>query len=135
MLKKIKTLEQQNKKYNSALSTFSSCSTPNNISLEIEQEYTPPFLGEKTNNIIHGMKKPLKQKDGFYHVGDNLYTKLFGSRQEVWDGVSYKTTGGLTKSDLIVNHKGKIISLCKSVTEKNYKRLEQVNLLRKHGFP
>jgi hypothetical protein len=135
MIKKIKSLEQINKKYNSALSTFSPCSTPNNISLEIEQEYTPQIVCEKPNNIIVGMKKPFKQKDGFYHVGDNLYTKLFGSRQEVWDGVSYKTTGGLTKSDLIINHKGKIISICKSVTEKNYKRFEQVNLLRKHKFP
>jgi DNA-binding MarR family transcriptional regulator len=41
-----------------------------------------------------------------------------------------KTTGGLIKSDLIINHEGKIVSLCKSVTEKKIYRFEQVNLLK-----
>ena len=136
LIKKIKSLEKKNKIYNSALSTFSSCveSTPNEISLDInsddEQEYNPPIVCEKTNNVIVGMKRPIKQKDGFYHIGNNLYKKLFGLRQEVWNGVSYKTTGGLIKSDLIINHEGKIVSLCKSVSEKNIYRFEQVNLLK-----
>ena len=127
MIKKIKSLEEKNKKYISILSTFSSCveSTSN---IDVEQECTPPVLCGK--NIIVGMKKSHKQKDGFYHVDNNIYKKLVGLRQEVWDGVSYKTTGGLIKSDLIINPEGKIVSLCKSVTEKQIYRLEQVNLLK-----
>jgi hypothetical protein len=117
MLKKIKSLEY---KYISMLSK----STPD------KEECAPPELCETTNNIIVEMKKPFRQKDGFYHVGNNLYKTLVGSRQEVWDGVSYKTTGGLIKSDLIMNHEGKIVSLCKSVTEKKIYRFEQVNLLK-----
>jgi hypothetical protein len=120
LLKKIKSLEY---KYISMLSNGVE-STPD------KEECAPPELCETTNNIIVEMKKPFRQKDGFYHVGNNLYKTLVGSRQEVWDGVSYKTTGGLIKSDLIMNHDGKIVSLCKSVTEKKIYRFEQVNLLK-----
>ena len=121
LLKKIKSLED---KYISILSIGVE-STP-----DIEEDSAPPELCETTNNIIVEMKKPFRQKDGFYHVGNNLYKTLVGTRQEVWDGVSYKTTGGLIKSDLIINHEGKIVSLCKSVTEKKIYRFEQVNLLK-----
>ena len=124
LLKKIKSLEDKNKKYISMLSIGVE-STP-----DIEEECAQPELCETTNNIIVEMKKPFRQKDGFYHVGNNLYKTLVGTRQEVWDGVSYKTTGGLIKSDLIINHEGKIVSLCKSVTEKKIYRFEQVNLLK-----
>ena len=126
MLKKIKSLEEKNKKYISMLSNGVE-STPN---IDIEQEFAQPDVCGKANNIIVEMKKTFRQKDGFYHVGNNLYKTLVGTRQEVWDGVSYKTTGGLIKSDLIMNHEGKIVSLCKSVTEKKIYRLEQVNLLK-----
>jgi len=48
----------------------------------------------------------------------------------VWDGVAYKTTGGLMKSELTINYLGKIVSLNKSVYEKKSNRLEQVNAVK-----
>ncbi|MEI6676545.1 MAG: hypothetical protein WCO57_15350, partial [Verrucomicrobiota bacterium] len=97
------------------------------ISLDIEDNDTQPPV---YTNIIHDMKRPSKQKDGKYHIGNTKYELLFGTRQEVWDGVAYKTTGGLIKTDFIVNHLGKIVSFAKSVTAKHDNRFEQVNALK-----
>ena len=54
--------------------------------------------------------------------------KTFGSRAEVFHGNAKKTTGGLTKKDLIKNKWGEIVSRKKHLTAKKEKRLE------KHGF-
>jgi len=95
------------------------------IILDIEDEEPPVYT-----NIIDDMKRPSKQKDGKYHIGNTKYDLLMGTREEVWDGAAYKTTGGLIKSDLTINHLGKIVSLNKSVYEKKSNRLEQVNALK-----
>jgi hypothetical protein len=97
------------------------------ISLDIEDNDTQLAV---YTNIIDAMKRPSKQKDGKYHIGNTKYDLLIGTREEVWDGAAYKTTGGLIKTDLIVNHLGKIVSLNKSLYEKKNNRLEQVNLLK-----
>jgi hypothetical protein len=68
-----------------------------------------------------------RNKDGGYTVDGNIYETLTGSRTDVFDGKSYKTTGGLTKSDLIINKYGKILSRKKSIAEKISNRLEKVN--------
>lgn len=70
-----------------------------------------------------------KSKDGKYHVDDIVYNKLFGTRQEVWDGGAYKTSGELVKDDLIINTYGKLVSKKKSVlgTEVNQFELCGVN--------
>ena len=47
------------------------------------------------------MKKPVRQNDGMYHVNGKKYPELFGSRSQVWNGTAYKTSGGLTKEDLL----------------------------------
>lgn len=52
----------------------------------------------------------------------------FGSRAEVWHGNAKKTTGGLSKNDLIKNKHGEIVSKKKHFTAKREKRLE------KHGY-
>jgi len=96
-----------------------------------DEEHTQPAL---YTNIIENMKRPSKQKDGKYHIGNTKYDLLMGTREEVWDGIAYKTTGGLIKTDLIINNLGKIVSLNKSVYEKKSNRLEQVNAL-KTTFP
>ena len=80
------------------------------ISLDIEDniednDTQPPVY----TNIIHDMKRSSKQKDGKYHIGHTKYDLLFGTILEVWDGVAYKTTGGLIKTDFIINHLGKIV--------------------------
>ena len=74
------------------------------------------------------MKKPYRQADGFYHVDGKLYKTLFGSREQVVNGTVYKTTGGLTKADLVMNKWGRIVSAKKFKTAKKEMRLQ------KHGF-
>jgi regulator of replication initiation timing len=82
-------------------------------------------------NVIKSMKRIDKSSDGFYYVNGNKYDKLFGSREQVWNGHAYKTTGGLTKTDLIINTDGKIVSKTKSVSEKQSGRLDAVNEKKK----
>ena len=40
--------------------------------------------------------------------------KKFGTRQEVWDGESSMTRGGLTKDDLVLSKTGRLVSRKKS---------------------
>jgi hypothetical protein len=79
------------------------------------------------------MKKPVRQLDGFYHVEGKKWTELFGSRIQVMNGTSYKTTGGLTKSDLLMNKWGRIVSAKKYKTAKKEKRLEKAGYFAKKG--
>jgi hypothetical protein len=37
-------------------------------------------------------------------------SKIIGSRRQVWHGTMQKTSGGLTKSDLMLNKRGRIVS-------------------------
>ena len=74
------------------------------------------------------MKKPVRQPDGFYHVDGKKYPELFGSRTQVHNETAYKTTGGLTLSQLVMNKWGRIVSAKKHATAKKEKRLE------KHGY-
>jgi hypothetical protein len=75
------------------------------------------------------MKRPVRNpKTGTYTIKDVEYKELFGSREQVWNGTAYKTTGGLTKDQLIMNKWGRIVSLKKNTTAKKEKRLEQ------HGY-
>jgi hypothetical protein len=79
------------------------------------------------------MKKPVRQLDGFYYVDGKKWTELFGSRIQVMNGTSYKTTGGLTKKDLLMNKWGRIVSLNKFKTAKKEKRLEKSGFFAKKG--
>ena len=74
------------------------------------------------------MKKPYRQADGFYHVDGKKYKTLFGSREQVMNETVHKTTGGLTKADLVMNKWGRIVSAKKFKTAKKEMRLQ------KHGF-
>ena len=69
----------------------------------------------KSFDEIH--KKITKNKDGVYIVNSNKYVKLYSTRQDVWDGIAYQTTGGLNKDDLLINKNGKITSKKKSIYE------------------
>ena len=80
------------------------------------------------NNVSNSMKRIFKSSDGFYHIGDCKYKKCFGTREEVWNGDAYKTTGELTKSAFMINKAGKIISKKKFIQEKEFNRFETVNL-------
>ncbi len=46
------------------------------------------------------------------------YSKKFGSREMVWNGIAYQTRSKLKKTDLVLNSKGKIVSKKKSLLAK-----------------
>ena len=71
------------------------------------------------------MKKALRQPDGKYHVKGKKYEILVGSRAQVQHGTAYKTPGGLTKDNLLMNKNGRIVSKKKHITAKKEKRLEK----------
>ena len=60
-------------------------------------------------------------------------SKTFGSRAEVFHGNAKKTTGGLTKKDLMKNKHGEIVSRKKHMTAKKEKRLEKFGYFAKKG--
>lgn len=57
----------------------------------------------------------------------------FGSRAEVWHGNAKKTTGGLTKKDLLKNKHGELVSKKKHLTAKKEKRLEKAGYFTEKG--
>jgi hypothetical protein len=59
--------------------------------------------------------------------------QTFGSRAEVWHGNAKKTTGGLTKKDLIKNKHGELVSKKKHITAKREKRLEKAGYFTTKG--
>jgi hypothetical protein len=73
-------------------------------------------------------KKPIRQLDGYYVIKGKRWKELFGSRESVYRGFAYKTTGNLTRADLIQNKWGRIVSAKKHKTATVEKRLE------KHGY-
>lgn len=76
-------------------------------------------------------KRVQKSSDGKYHVKGRKYNQLVGSRAEVWHGTAYKTCYGkncLTRSDMLKNKHGRLVSRKKHNTAKREKRLE------KHGY-
>jgi hypothetical protein len=69
-----------------------------------------------------------KSADGRYHIHSKTYDALIGTRAQVWHGTAYKTTGGLTKADLMQNKSGRIVS------EKKHKTAKRENRLVKSGY-
>jgi len=68
------------------------------------------------------------------------FDNTFGSRAQVWHGTAKKTSGGLTKTQLMMNKHGRIVSKRKHNTAKRENRLvkagygtkkESLGLLRK----
>lgn len=74
------------------------------------------------------MTRFTKTESGKYVVAGKHYEALIGSRAQVWHGTAYKTSGGLTKSHLIQNKSGRIVSRAKHSTAKKEMRLV------KHGY-
>jgi len=74
------------------------------------------------------MKRPVRNEKGMYVIDGKSYPELFGSRQKVYNGTAYKTAGNLTKSNLLMNKWGRIVSAKKHATAKKEKRLQ------KHGY-
>ena len=60
------------------------------------------------------MKRPVRDPiKGTYTIKEVEYKELFGSREQVMNGTAYKTSGELTKQDLVVNKHGRIVSKVK----------------------
>jgi len=79
------------------------------------------------------MKRPHRGEDGTYNINGHKYKELFGSRQQVWNGTSYKTEGNLVKSQLMMNKWGRIVSKNKHETAKKEKRLEKAGYFAEKG--
>jgi hypothetical protein len=54
--------------------------------------------------------------DGKYHIKGGIYEKIRGTREEVWCGTAYQTTGELKKRDLEMNKHGRVVSKVKMIT-------------------
>jgi hypothetical protein len=76
------------------------------------------------------MKRPTKGSDGLYHIKDKKYKMLVGSRQQVWNNTAHHTSGGLVKSKLIMNTRGRIVSKDKSSSTKK----ENGSRFKKSGY-
>jgi hypothetical protein len=112
-IKLIKKLEsiKKNKKYNIDNVTEDHVK---NIQQEDIDNYVITINSLKQNYYNSDVKR---NKDGKYFCNDIIYDKLIGTREEVWNCKVYKTTGGLTKNDLMLNSNGKIVSKKKSAAE------------------
>jgi len=79
------------------------------------------------------MKRPVRGENGMYMISGKSYKELFGSRAQVHNGTAYKTTGGLTKKDLVMNKWGRVVSEKKHKTAKKEKRLQKYGFFAKKG--
>jgi hypothetical protein len=60
--------------------------------------------------------------------------QTFGSKAQVWHGTAKKTSGGLTKSDLMKNKHGRIVSRRKhNMGKKSIKYLRKMGYIAKKG--
>jgi hypothetical protein len=61
------------------------------------------------------------------------FKKTIGTRAEVYHGTARRTSGGLTKSELMMNKHGRIVSKKKHNTAKKEMRLVKYGFLTKKG--
>jgi hypothetical protein len=61
------------------------------------------------------------------------FNSIIGSRAEVWHGSAKKTSGGLTKSHLMKNKSGRIVSKSKHFSAKKDNRLVKAGFKTKKG--
>jgi regulator of replication initiation timing len=120
--------------YRNLLNNFMTANEENKR-LKIENQRLMKKLkktGEEINSndyltMTNSIKRIAKGSDGLYHIGNDIFEKCFGNRAEVWNGVAYKTSGELLKSDLMINKKGKLVSKSKFLHETLYNRFSSVN--------
>lgn len=85
------------------------CDDITDVNIDVNQENND-FTNTTSSAIIQNIKQT-------YFEDTKKYNKLYGSRNDVWCGHAYKTTGGLTIADLTINACGKIVSKKKSIFE------------------
>jgi len=79
------------------------------------------------------MTRFTKNANGKYVVSGKSFEVLIGSRAQVWHGTAYKTSGGLTKTHLMQNKSGRIVSKAKHGTAKRENRLVKAGYGTKKG--
>jgi hypothetical protein len=70
---------------------------------------------------------------GKYMVSGKSYDMLIGTRAQIWHGTAYKTTGGLTKSNIMMNKSGHLVSKSKHASAKKENRLVKAGFGTKKG--
>ena len=75
--------------------------------------------------VDYDVKKTMRQPDGLFHIDGKTYSILEGTRRQVWDEVAYKTSGLLTKDQLLINKHGNIVSKKKYLSAKEDNRLNR----------
>ena len=90
----------------------------------------PPFAPLQSGQVLFAFKKNMRNKQGTYTIAGQDYQKNEGTRQEVWDGIAYQTSGLLLKDDLILNKNGKLISKKKCILAAEQNHLESYNACR-----
>jgi hypothetical protein len=125
------TLENQKliKKYNTLKARTNAPEQP------LLDNYTvppPPIAAApvQSGQVLSAFKKNMKNKDGVYLIDGHTYLKNEGTRQEVWDGIAYQTSGSLLKHDLLQNKDGKLISKKKCILAAIQNHLEDYNATR-----
>jgi phage anti-repressor protein len=121
------------KKYNTLQGATSTPHT--NQVTELLANYTlppppTPVALLKPNAVLSTFKKNIRNKQGTYTIDGLDYQKNEGTRQEVWDGIAYQTSGLLKKHDLILNKNGKLISKKKCIAAAVQNHLETYNASR-----
>ena len=79
------------------------------------------------------MTRFTKSESGKYKVHGKGFDMLIGTRAQVWHGTAFKTSGGLTKSNLMQNKHGRIVSRAKHSTAKKENRLVKSGYGTKKG--
>jgi phage anti-repressor protein len=125
LIKKLDSIKNSRKYSNEVISideNVSPLASPDNIS---NSNYIASFNALKHSYYNNNVQK---NENGKYFCGDIIYDKLIGTRDEVWNCKAYKTSGGLTKSEFVLNQRGKIVSKKKSVTEIQLDRFKQYGI-------
>lgn len=112
----IKKLKEDNmkliKKYNK-LKNQEDKDENENVAMVVSEEeienYNTLSAAIKSKNMMRD------KRDGKYHINGGIYEKIRGTREEVWCGSAYQTTGELKKMDLEMNKYGKIVSKVKFI--------------------
>jgi phage anti-repressor protein len=134
LLKKLDSIKNSRKYSNEVISIDENVSplqpaSSNNVSISNENlcnnNYIATFNALKHSYYNNNVQK---NENGKYFCGEIIYDKLIGTRDDVWNCKAYKTTGGLTKLDFILNHNGKIVSKKKSVTEIQFERFKHYGI-------
>lgn len=121
------------RKYNTALKredTVPKCQMPELLAKYTVPPTPAPAAPIQTDQVLTALKKNMKNKAGVYVIAGQTYKKNEGTRQEVWDGIAYQTTGILHKHDLIQNKDGKLISKKKCILAALQNHLEEYNSTR-----